>query len=96
MSRFLFRIRNFVVLKDKNGFIVYNKNKSWENGHTHVNTVKMCRTIIDIVIHEEIPKTKDLWVYESVLRITSNSQKKYKKKIIQTMDEIVLRNDKEK
>lgn len=90
MANFLFKKKNFVVLETQNGYIVYNQNKIWENGHTHVANLKMCRTLIDLVLTESIPKTNDLWVYESVLRICSNSQKKYIDKIIHKMDSISL------
>lgn len=94
MSKFLFRIRNFVVLKDRTAYIVYNQNKSWENGHTHVNNVNMARTIINLSIKEKIPKTQDLWVFESLLRITSKSQDKYRRLLISKMDSIILKNQK--
>lgn len=90
MSKFLFKKQNYVVLQDKNGYIVYNKNKLWENGHTHVANLKMCRTIIDFALNEKMPRTKDVWVYESILRIISNSQREYKKKIIQKIDSLYI------
>ena len=90
MSKFLFNKKNFVVLQSKSGYIVYNKNKLWENGHTHTTSLKICRTLIDLVLQEKLPNTKDIWVYESILRIASNSQKKYKRDIISKMDSIIL------
>ena len=90
MSKFLFSKKNFVVLQSKNGYIVYNKNKLWENGHTHVTSLKICRTLINLVLNQKIPNSNDIWLYESILRITSNSQKEYKRKIISKMDSIIL------
>ena len=94
MSKFLFSKKNFIVLQSKGGYIVYNKNKLWENGHTHVTSLKICRTLIDLVLHEKMPNTKNILVYESILRIASNSQKEYKKKIISKMDSIFLEKNK--
>lgn len=90
MSKLLFKKQKFVVLEARGGFIVYNSAKLWENGHTHVQTLKMCRTIIDLALSEKIPKSNDIWLLESVLRITSASQKSYRKNLIQTIDSLTL------
>lgn len=90
MSKLLFKKQKFIVLKARGGFIVYNSAKLWENGHTHVQTLKICRTIIDLALSEKIPRSNDIWLLESILRITSTSQKSYKRKLIQTIDSLKL------
>lgn len=90
MSKLLFKKQKFIVLEAKGGFIVYNTAKLWENGHTHVQNLKMCRTIINLVLSEKIPKSNDTWLLESILRVTSSSQKNYRRELIRLIDSINL------
>lgn len=69
--------KEYIILKVKKGYIVYNTKKPFENGHTHLNSFEMSKTIIDNLIRKKRPKTKNVYLIESHIRVTNDS--KYKK-----------------
>jgi len=64
-------------LRVKRGYIVYNTRKRFENGHTHIQSFEMAKTIIDNNIRKKRPKTNSIYLIESHIRVTNDS--KYKK-----------------
>ena len=42
----------YIILRVKRGYIVYNTRKRFENGHTHIQSFDMAKTIIDNNISE--------------------------------------------
>lgn len=72
----VYELDKFIILKvynrNKTGFIVYNTNKDWGCGHTHINTFNMAKTIISNVYRKQLPKTKNAYLLESHIRISDN------------------------
>lgn len=66
----------FVVLKvyscNTIGFIVHNTKKEWEGGHTHLTSFDMAKTIISNVIQQRKPKTNNVYLMRSHIRISNN------------------------
>lgn len=66
----------FIVLKVKSGkkigYIAYNTHKKWEEGHTHLESFNMAKTIIDNVIRHKKPKTKNLYLLHSHKRLSDD------------------------
>ena len=67
----------YIILRVKRGYIVYNTRKRFENGHTHIQSFEMAKTIIDNNIRKKRPKTNSIYLIESHIRVTNDS--KYKK-----------------
>ena len=65
-----------IRLRVTKGYIVYNTKKTFENGHTHLQSFEMSKTIIDNSIRKKRPKTNNTYLIESHIRITKDS--KYK------------------
>ena len=67
---------HYIILKVKSGkkigYIAYNTKKEWEEGHTHLESFNMAKTIIDNVIKHKKPKTKNLYLLQSHIRLTDN------------------------
>ena len=61
-SQKVYEKENYIILKvnsgKKVGYIAYNTKKEWENGHTHLDSFDMAKTIISNVIKHKKPKTK--------------------------------------
>lgn len=72
-----------VYSRNKIGFIVYNTEKNWEDGHSHINSFEMARTIISNVIHHKKPKTNNIYLMRSHMRISNN------KDYIRYIDELI-------
>lgn len=54
------------------GFIVYNTRKDWEGGHTHLTSFDMARTIISNVIKKRKPKTNNIYLIRSHIRVSND------------------------
>lgn len=83
---------SFIVLKVKSrnkvGYIAFNTKKIFKDGgHTHLNSLRMAKTIIDNVINKRTPKTKNIYLLESHIRLSNDE--KYNRYI---EDLIVARN----
>lgn len=77
-SQKIYEKNQFIILKVKSknkvGFIVYNKNKTWDTGHTHLNSLEMAKTIIKDVIKNKKPKTTNTYLLRSHIRLSENEK----------------------
>lgn len=68
----------FVILKvysgNKTGFILYNTNKEWEGGHTHLKSFDMAKTIISNVTQRKKPKTSNVYLMRSHMRVSDDAK----------------------
>ena len=75
-SQKVYEKQNSIILKVKSGkkigYIAYNTRKEWEEGHTHLESFNMAKTIIDNVIKHKKPKTKNLYLLQSHIRLTDD------------------------
>ena len=67
---------DFIILKvnsgKKVGYIAYNTKKEWDNGHTHLDSFDMAKTVISNVIKRKKPKTKNLYLIRSHARLSND------------------------
>lgn len=72
----IYRKKNFVIYSccTKNpAYIVHNKHKNFENGHTHINNYKTAKFIIDMAYNRSIPKKHiSDYLIESIIRISEH------------------------
>ena len=77
-SKKVYTKEHFIILKvqsgRKVGYIVYNTRKEWEEGHTHLQSFNMAKTIIDNVLKHKIPKTKNLYLLQSHIRLSDSPE----------------------
>lgn len=66
--------KEYIILAVKKGYIVYNTEKSFNKGHTHIHGFNMAKTIIDNCIRKKMPKTRNLYLLSSHARV-SNDEK---------------------
>lgn len=75
-SQKVYEKENFIILKVKSGkkigYIAYNTKKEWEEGHTHLDSFNMAKTIIDNVLKRKKPKTKNLYLLNSHIRLSDS------------------------
>ncbi len=68
----------FIILKvhsgNKIGYIAYNTKKEWENGHTHLDSFDMAKTIISSVIQRKKPKTTNIYLIRSHARLSNDAE----------------------
>ena len=75
-SQKVYEKEHYIILKVKSGkkigYIAYNTRKEWEDGHTHLESFNMAKTIIDNVIKHKKPKTKNSYLLQSHIRLTDD------------------------
>lgn len=77
----VYRVKNFDIYSNRqDGFIVYNRNKPFNTGHTHINNYHTAKYIANLACHKSIPHKKiSKYLKESLIRISTD--KSYIKKI---------------
>ena len=75
----VYQRKQYMILKMKRGYVIYNINRPFEEAHTHVSGFNMAKTIIDNCIKRKQPKTTNLYLLKSHARITDDE--KYKQLI---------------
>lgn len=72
----VYKKRNYVIYSNREGFIIHNKNKDFQNGHSHINNFSTAKYLIDLSIHSRIPNRESLYFIESLIRISNDSDYK--------------------
>lgn len=80
----IYEKKQYMILKVKKGFIVYNVNKPFEKGHSHIYGLEMAKVIIDNCLKKRRPKTRDLYLLTSHARVSDDE--KYIKLINELID----------
>ena len=75
-SKKVYEKEHYIILKvksgKKTGYIAYNTQKEWEDGHTHLESFNMAKTLIDNVIRHKKPKTKNIYLLNSHIRLSDD------------------------
>lgn len=75
MNNYIYRYEQFVLKKTLDGnFVVVNINSKYEC-HSHVKTVEAGKALCKLAAKHKLPKKKDLYFVESLMRLSNN--KKY-------------------
>ena len=79
-ARKIFQRKEYCIYRVKNGFIVHNINKRFQEGHTHVHNYHKAKSLIDLAVRKKLPNTPRKWEIQSLIRITNNTN--YKNKLM--------------
>ena len=66
--------KEYIVLEVKKGYIVYNINKPFDKGHSHLRSFSMAKTIIENCINKRAPKTNNLYLLSSHVRVSYDAE----------------------
>lgn len=83
----LYKFKNFEIYGYKNVYIIYNKNKEFENGHTHINNFKTAKYLIKLSYYKIIPKHLSSYLFKSLVRISNDEL--YLQKLNQNKNKII-------
>lgn len=75
----IYERKEFMIFKVRDGYIVYNSKKSFQEGHTHLKHFEAAKTAIDLVIRKKIPKSTQEYYLMSLIRLSEDDC--YKNKI---------------
>lgn len=74
MSKVKYRYKNFLLLsfKNSNVYIIYNKNKTFANGHTHIYNFEHGKYLMRCAYKHTIDKNFKIRDIYSLIRISNN------------------------
>jgi hypothetical protein len=83
--------KEYIILAVKKGYIICNTTMPFDKSHTHLRSFSMAKTIIDNCIMKKTPKTNNLYLLESHIRISNDT------KYINLIEELIeAKRDKDK
>lgn len=68
----IYERKEFMIFQVKDGYIVYNTKKDFQEGHTHLKHFEAAKTAIDLVINKKVPKSTDGYYLTSLTRISND------------------------
>lgn len=87
-SKKIYENGEYIILEvhsgKKKGYILYNTKKQFEQGHTHLHGFSISKTILSNVKYRKIPKTHDLYLLKSHIRVSDDDN--YIRKIEQLIE----------
>lgn len=75
MSDVIYRNNEFIIIRKYSGYIIINTKKDFKKGHTHIKNYNMAKTLINLVKNKKIPKSDNIYILDSLIRISND--KKY-------------------
>lgn len=66
--------KEYIILAVKKGYVVHNTTRSFEKSHTHLRSFSMAKTIIENCIMKKTPKTNNLYLLESHVRVSDDDK----------------------
>lgn len=65
---------NFIIFNADGGIVVYNTDKDFDKGHTHLKSFKAGRDAINFVLMQKIPSRASNYYLRSLVRLSTNSR----------------------
>ena len=59
----IYEKKGFIIFQVKEGYVVYNTKKDFQEGHTHLKHFEAAKTAIDLVINKKVPKAQMYIIY---------------------------------
>lgn len=63
----------FAVQEVKDGYIVWNLEKEFQDGHTHISDLPTAKRLVSLSVHKEVPKKLSRYLRVSLIRLSSDS-----------------------
>ena len=90
----IYERKEFMIFQVKEGYIVYNAKKSFQEGHTHLRHFESAKTAIDLVIRKKIPRSTQRYYLTSLMRLSDDYI--YINKIKELMESRIQKGKKDK
>lgn len=62
----------FIILEGDTQYILFNKHKGFDNGHTHLKNYKTALWLIKLAEHRSMPHHISLYLLESLIRVSED------------------------
>ena len=70
----VYKKRNYVIYSNTKEFIIHNKNKEFQKGHSHINNFNTAKYLIDLAIYSRIPNRESIYFLETLIRISNDEE----------------------
>lgn len=70
----IYEKKEFIVFPIKKGYVAYNLNKDFKEGHTHLKHFDAAKTAIDLVLNKKIPKSTNFYYLKSLIRLAQDEE----------------------
>ena len=80
MGNQVYSKNEYMIIKVSKGFVIINRTKKFEDGHTHLRSFKTAKFLIDLAIHKNMPHHLSPYLLTSLSRITADEN--YKQKVL--------------
>lgn len=74
MGRVQYSRHGYIVFKARNGWVAYNTNKRFEEGHTHLQSYHSAKDAINFCIECRVPMKASEYYLISLQRLTNNKR----------------------
>ena len=71
--RTVYQRGEFAIQEVKDGYIIWNTEKDFQDGHTHISDLDTAKRIISLSVHKEVPKKLSRYLRVSLIRLSSDS-----------------------
>lgn len=70
MDNIIYQKKEYVIFKACNGYVVYNQNKEFQEGHTHFKSFNKAKSCIDLALRFKVPSSESIRFLNSLCRIS--------------------------
>lgn len=84
MGEVLYQKDHYIIFKVEHGVIVYNQNKRFKDGHSHLKNFKSAKDAIRLVKHKKIPRRVRGYYLMTLFRLSEDEN--YRDKIEQLIE----------
>ena len=63
----------FAIQEVSDGYIVWNMEKDFQDGHTHITDLDTAKRLISLSVHKEVPRRLSRYLRLSLIRLSSDS-----------------------
>ena len=71
--RTVYQKDKFAVQKVRDGYIVWNTEKEFKEGHTHISDFDTAKRLISLSIHKEVPRSLSRYLRVSLMRLSNDA-----------------------
>lgn len=79
MSSIVYKNKEYIIVKEQDNYIIINTKKDFNQGHTHIKNYNIAKTIVRLCKNSKMPKSKNKYIVNSIIRISNDNE--YTKKL---------------
>lgn len=74
MDNTVFQKGDFIIIRVSKGYIVINRRKGFEKGHSHIKGFKTAKYVLELVHYKRIPNHLPVYLLYSLVRLSDDTR----------------------